>query len=134
MKFLGIDFGLCFFGLAYSEGELAEPLGQFKSSNLSEALKRIKKICQDKNIDHIVIGLPEGKLQPTVIGFSHKLKKQTRLPIVFQAEDFTSQEAVEKMITSQKPLKKRQNQEHSFAACLILQEYLDTMILPAKNC
>jgi len=133
MKFLGIDFGLSYFGLALSEGELAEPLTQFKANNLSQALNRIKRICLNKNIDRIVIGLPEGKLKLQVYGFSRKLKKQIKLPIVFQEEDFTTQEGLEKMITSRKPLKKRLKMEHSVAACLILQEYLDTMILPTKK-
>ena len=125
MKTLGIDFGLINFGFAISKGSFVEPLGQLKVKRWQDAVKKTKCICQKNKIEKIVVGLPEGKLKNTVIGFSRKLKEKTNLPIVFQPEDFTSKEAVKKMIEAKKPLKKRQKQEHIFSACIILQSYLD---------
>jgi len=125
MKTLGIDFGLNNFGLAISEGELVEPLGQLKVSNLQEAISKLIPICQKNQVKKIVIGLPDGKLVKKIKEFGSQLKQITNLPVVFQDETLTSQEAVRKMIEIDKPLKKRQKDKHVFSACLILQDYLD---------
>lgn len=125
MKLLAIDFGLNNFGLAISEGELAEPLGQLKVSSFKEAINKLVSICQKNQVKKIVIGLPEGKLVKKIKEFSSQLKQTTNLPVVFQDETLTSQEAVRKMIEIDKPLKKRQKEKHVFAACLILQSYLE---------
>jgi len=125
MKILGIDFGLTNFGLSFTEGRLVEPFGQLKIKLLSEALDQLESICRKNKIKKIVIGLPGGKLKNTVVGFSRQLEQRTSLPVIFQPEEFSSKEAVEKMVEINKPLKKRQQQEHMVAACIILQKYLD---------
>jgi putative Holliday junction resolvase len=128
MKILGIDFGLINLGLAMSEGELVEPLTQLRVKNPEEAVAQLVPLCQKNKIKKIIIGLPEGKLVKTIKKFSRQLRQRTNLPIVFQEEDFTSQEASKKMLEAKKPLKKRQKQEHMMAACLILQSYLDEQV------
>ena len=127
MKVLSIDFGLKNIGLAVSSGKLVEPFGQIKVSNFSQAVDKLVVLCQKTQIGLIVIGLPEGRLVKTIKKFAVQLKKAVNLPVVFQDETLTSKEAVKKMIEANKPLKKRQNQEHAFSACLILQDYLENI-------
>ena len=125
MKILGIDFGLNNFGLAISEGILAEPLGQINVFSIQRAISKLISVSGENQIQKIVIGLPEGKLVKKIKKFGKELEQAVNIPVVFQDETLTSKEAVKKMIEAQKPLKKRQKQEHVFAACLILQSYLD---------
>ena len=127
MKILSIDFGLKNIGLAISSGELVEPFGQIRVSDFSQTIDKLVILCQKTQIELIVIGLPEGRLVKTIKKFGSQLKKASNLPMVFQDETLTSQEAVKKMIEANKPLKKRQKQEHVFSACLILQDYLDNI-------
>lgn len=125
MKILAIDFGLKNIGLAISQGELVEPFGQLKVKNASETFDQLKKICLENKIKLIVIGLPQGKLVFRIKQFGQDLQKKLNLPVVFEDETLTSQEAVVKMIEAGKPLKKRKKEKHIVAACLILESYLD---------
>lgn len=126
MIILGIDFGLRHLGLAISDGFLAEPLTTILIKNEAQALQNLVLICGQNKVKKIVFGLPEGKLVPLIKTFAQKLSQKTQLPVFFQAEDLTSQEAKQKMIEAGKPRKKRQTDEHLIAACLILQAYLDS--------
>ena len=128
MKYLGIDFGLKHLGLALADGPLAEPFAEKKYQIETEALKFLNRICQEQNIETIVIGLPEGKLAATVKTFGEQLKKLTNLAIFFQDETLSTIEAKEKLLAANAPRRKRRA-DHRAAAALILQEYLDTMKL-----
>ena len=127
MKILGIDFGLNNFGLAISDGVLAEPLRQIKVSFPQQAISKLRSICQKNQVQKIVIGLPEGRLVEKIKEFGKELKQAVNIPVVFQDETLTSKKATEKMIEAQKPLKKRRKEKHVFSACLILQDYLDQL-------
>ncbi len=119
MKLLGIDFGLKNIGLAMSEGFLVEPLGVVKN------VKRIDRICQEHKIEKIIIGLSEGEMAKKTRVFGEKLARQTNLPVEYQDETLTSEEAKRLMIKIGKPKKKRQEQADAIAASLILQAYLE---------
>ena len=127
MKILALDFGLKNIGLATNQDKLVEPLKPIKIKNLKQALDKINLICEQNRFEKIAIGLPEGKLKTTVLGFGRQLETKTNLKVALVPEDFTSFQAREKMIETDKPLKKRKTEEHSIAAGLILEEYLDTM-------
>jgi len=120
---LGIDFGLKNIGLAISAGQLAEPLRQFNYQVKSQALKEIVQTCQKNKINKIVVGLPDGPIEPQVKNFSYQLKKSLSLPIEFQDENLTSQDAIKKSLHMGRS--KRQNLKHAIAASLILQAYID---------
>jgi len=124
MRYLGIDFGLRNIGLSFAEGPLAEPLTQKQYQFEHQLLKFLQRLVQEKQINTIIIGLPEGKLTPQVKDFGQKLKSLTNLPIHYQDEAFSTQEAKAKLLQAQAPQKKRQ-QDHVAAATQILQSYLD---------
>ena len=119
MRILGIDFGEKNIGLAIAEGFLTEPLGVVRTE------KAIKRICKEKGVGKIVIGLSEGEMAKKTREFGERLKKVTGLPVEYQDETLTSEEAKELMLKIGKPKKKRQTQVDSIAAALILQSYLD---------
>lgn len=126
-KILAIDFGLSYMGLATNFEKIVEPLAVLKIKNLQQAIDRLTSICINQKVEQIVMGLPEGKIKNTVLGFAKKLEKKTKLEVVFHSEDFTSKQALQKMIEAGKPKQKRKKDSHSVAACLILQDYLDNM-------
>jgi putative Holliday junction resolvase len=122
---LGIDYGLKKIGLALAESGLATPLTVLKK-DLS--IKRIFEICRQHRVEKIVVGLPEGKIVPQVKKFAKKLSREAKIPVVFQDETLTSQEAIAKMIEAGKGQKARREKEDAAAAALILQTYLDSHV------
>lgn len=126
-NFLALDFGLSHMGLATNFNSVVEPLITIKIKSLQQAITKLTSICKTYKIEHLVLGLPEGKIKNTVLGFAKKLEKQTKLKVSFEDESFTSKTALEKMIEAGKPMRKRKKDSHSIAACLILQNYLDNM-------
>ena len=119
MKLLGIDFGEKKIGLAMAESGLVEPLGVVKK------LKAISRICQEQGIEKIIIGLSEGKMAKKTRQFGEQLANLTGLPIKYQDETLTSEEAKRIMVKIGKPKKKRQRQIDAIAAALILESYLE---------
>jgi len=122
MKLLGIDFGEKKIGLAMAEFNLVEPLG------VVNKLKVISRICQDQGIEKIIIGLSEGKMAKKTRQFGEQLASLTGLPIQYQDETLTSEEAKRIMVKIGKPKKKRQRQIDAIAAALILQSYLENQL------
>jgi len=121
--FLGIDFGLKHIGLALSQGELAEPLGEIKNGDLVKVVKQINQLCQDHGVDQIILGLPSGPLEAQVKAFGRQLESGLGLPVIFSDETLSSQEALAKSLHMGQ--QKRRQLQHAVAASLILQDYLD---------
>ncbi len=125
MKILGIDFGIKKIGLAISEGQLAEPYKQLKVKSSKSKVEEIKKICEKEGIEKIIIGISEGFMADQTLDFGYQLRKVTGIPVEFEDETLTSEEAKALMVKIGKPLKKRQKQIDAISASLILQNYLD---------
>lgn len=125
MKILALDYGIKNIGLAISSGQLAEPFGELENKDRQDLLKKLKRICFNNKVELIIIGLPQGKLQPIIKNFSQELEKTTKIKLVLHDETLTSQEAVIRMVEAGKKLKKRRREKHIISACLILQSYLD---------
>ena len=127
MRRLGIDFGLRKIGLAISEGKLAEPLEVIRSKDLktSKTIQKVTDICEKQTVDKIVVGLPESGIVNQVKRFGEALRRTTQLPVVYQEETLTSQDAVVKMIEGGRSKKFRRQKEDAIAAAIILQNYLE---------
>jgi len=127
VKILGIDFGLKKIGLSLgdSESQLAQPFLVLKVNDVQKTASRIKILCQKEAVGKIVLGLPEGKVALKVKKFGEILKKTTNLPIIYQDETLTSQEAIAKMIEVKRKKKFRRQREDAIAAAIILQNYFN---------
>ncbi len=123
MRYLGVDFGLKRIGLATSEGELASPDKTLEVKNFKNALEQI--IQESRDFDKVVVGLPEGKMGQTVLGFIKALKK-SGVDAVEADETLSSQKAIKQMIESGVSKKNRLVND-SVAAAIILQGYLDSL-------
>lgn len=123
MRYLGIDFGLRRIGFAISDGELATPLRTIDVKDLHNVLKVVLDLSVKENIEKIIVGLPEGKLGNTVLGFINALRKRG-LDVEAADETLSSKKALKMMIELNIPMKKRKVND-STAAAIILQDYLD---------
>jgi len=122
MKILGIDFGLKKIGLAIAEDGFVQPIKTL--GRPSKFVKEVTKICQENEIALIVIGISEGVIAKRAKVFAGKLAELAGLPLDFQDETLTTQEAIAKMITIGKRKKARRELEDAYAAACILEEYL----------
>jgi len=76
MKYLGIDFGLRRVGLARSEGMLVTPLKIIEIKGFRDGVQQISDFARKEEFTKIVVGLPEGKIGKTVLGFVTALRKE----------------------------------------------------------
>ena len=124
MKYLGVDFGLRRIGLATSEGDLAAPFKVLDVKSLKDASLKVEEVIREGGFDQVVVGLPEGKMGQTVLGFIKKLRKRG-INVIEVDETLSTQKALEQMIELNIPKEKRRVSD-DYSAAIILQEYLDT--------
>ncbi len=123
MKYLALDYGHTKIGIAISdpEGNFAYPHSVVVMSK--EAVGEITALCQTEQIKKIVMGESlnlkgePNHLMKQIKDFSDKLMIATGLPIVFEPEFYTTQEA-DRLIG-------RDGGTDARAAALILRSYLD---------
>lgn len=126
MIYLAFDPGLNKIGSAIShEGKLAEPLTTFEAHQL---IDHIKKLISEHHPDVIVIGQPHsGPIKDLSIVLHDETKRIFPGKVVLHPEDLSSQEARQKMVEAGIPKERRQKGDHSVAAAIILQDYLDLL-------
>lgn len=124
MRYLGIDFGLRRIGLAISEGSIASPYETLEVKGLRDAVNRVVEFAQKEDFPKIIVGLPEGKIGNTVLGFINGLKKMG-LNVESTDETLSTDQAQKKMIDLGIHKKKRQMND-AYSAAIILQNWLDS--------
>lgn len=131
-NFLGIDYGTKRIGLAFNVLSLVEPLfvleNQINDQNpiaSDKSLDEIVKICVDKKIDQIVLGLSEAEMAEKIKLFAELLKEKTKLPLVLIDETLSSHEVGRRMKEAGFPLKKRQGPIDHYSAALILEDFIE---------
>jgi len=125
MKFLGIDPGKRYIGLAIADDQvnIAMPYQVLDIKENQSWLKELVRIINQEKILKIVIGRPVGLSgKPTeqtriTEQFIESLKETLNIPIISFDERLSSKMA-DKLLLNQK-------QNHSVAASIILQGYLD---------
>jgi len=119
MKILGIDYGRSKVGVAIADGPLAEPLQVIRYKDLTILISQIKKIIEKEKVEKVVVGISEGEIAEESKKFANEIgaetSDETLSPLDAQA---LSREAG----SSQK---KRHEMEDAYAACIMLQNYLD---------
>ncbi len=125
--YLGIDFGTKRIGLAVGKEipyELATLINQ------ADVFEKIARLCNQEKIERIVIGMPvfesedAGSLAPEVEKFGQKLKLLTKLPIYFEAENLTTQAALELLREEGATPEEIEDKVDQTAARLILEQYI----------
>ena len=131
-QILGVDYGERRIGLAISDQtkSIAFPYKVIKNENLKFILKFLRKLCREKEIESLVIGLPlalSGKdtLQTKKVRqFSKKIEALGR-PVFLQDERLSSVSAKKSLIKEK--IKTGYNKEKidQRAAAIFLQQFLD---------
>ena len=134
MRILGIDYGTKRLGLALSDEDriLASPLPVRVRANLTDDLKFIAQLVDEKGIEEIVLGLPlnmdgsQGEMARAVQEFADELRSACNVPVMLFDERLTTSEAERVLVQADISRKKRKNLRDGLAAVLILQGYLDS--------
>ena len=134
MRVLGVDFGPRQIGLAVSDetGFLARPLRSIRVERIREAPEAVADVAREEEAESIVVGMPVGlegeEHRPEshrVLRFAKALRAATGLPVHLEDESLSSREARELPSGSRRGAKGAAEREHSRAAAILLQRWLD---------
>lgn len=126
MRILGIDYGKRKIGIALGDERLVEGFTVVRYEDEKKALEKIVRIIKKEKAKEIVIGVSEGQIGEESRKFGEKLGKKVNLPVHFQDETLTTQDAQALSIIAGIKRKKRRALEDAYSAALILQSYLDS--------
>jgi putative pre-16S rRNA nuclease len=128
---LALDFGRVRIGVAISDELqlLAHPLETIATEERPES--RIATIVRDKNVDHVVAGVPRqmngqlGTAANEVLQFVEKLRALLPCPVVTWDERLTTVAAHRALRDAGKKTRQTRGYVDQVAAQMILQSYLD---------
>ncbi|MEI6498572.1 MAG: Holliday junction resolvase RuvX [bacterium] len=135
--YLGIDFGKKRIGLAL--GVLMPHVAGVIDGELSSEiiLGKILKICQENEVEKIIIGLPirsqgeEGTLAGTIREFAADVAEFCQLPVYFEPEQYTSSEAERILVETDNRGDKSRIDE--MAAVLLLEQFISRLESEGAN-
>ena len=135
---LALDFGRARIGVAISDDLqlLAHPLVTIPTKDRPES--RIARIVDDKNVDHIVAGIPRqmngriGTAATEVLQFVEKLRTILPCPVVTWDERLTTAAAHRALRDAGKKTRHTRGYIDQVAAQMILQSYLDSRVHNAQ--
>jgi putative Holliday junction resolvase len=132
-RILAIDYGRKRIGLALSD-ELrltAQPLATLTHTNRRNDVRRLREICRDRGIAHIIIGHPvhmsgeAGEMAGEAARFAARLKKELGIEVELVDERLTSWDA-EQTIAETRPSPRRKRRAlDDVAAAVLLRDYLE---------
>ena len=138
-RILGLDYGTKTVGVAISDPLLLtaqefETITRERASALRHTLVRIKEICEEYQVEKIILGYPrnmddsEGFRCEDTLEFKKRLEKRVDIPIELVDERLTTVYADEILEESGVAKKDRKKVIDQIAAAIILQDYLDNKI------
>ena len=135
MRILGIDYGEKRIGLALSDpsNTVAQSLKVVNRNRTPSWLGEIKEIIDENKVEKIVIGLPKnmngsiGEKGKEVLAFVKVLEKAISVPIVTWDERLTTVSAEKVLLQADLSRRKRKDILDKLSACIILQNYLDSI-------
>ena len=137
MKVLGVDLGDRRIGLALSDpsGVIALGAGFLEVRSEGDALAAIERFIGEKQVDHVVIGLPltmageKGERARITERFVKRLETRIAAPVTLWDERFTSEAAKRTLIDAgrgaRRAARKQRGRTDEIAATLLLQSWLD---------
>ncbi len=138
MRIMGLDYGSKTVGIAVSDplgitAQGVETITRSKENKLRRTCARIEELVREYDVEKLVVGLPKllngeiGDRAEKSKSFGEMLAKRTGLPVVFQDERLTTQEAERTLIENQVRRENRKQYIDQIAAVFILQGYLDSL-------
>ena len=134
MRILGIDYGDARVGVAVTDilGFMANGVKTIKNNGFKKLIIELKAVIDEYKPEKIVVGLPknmdgtEGFRVDATYEFIEHLKTVYSGEIVTQDERLTSAEAKRYLTTTNTFGKKRKDVLDTVAACLILEQYMQS--------
>jgi putative Holliday junction resolvase len=134
LRILGLDYGEKRIGAAVCDelGMTAQGLPTIIRKSKKHDLDILGNLIKSYNVEKIIIGYPvrldgsEGIQCEKVNRFSVLLNKTFSLPVIKWSETLSTKEAEEILINAGVRWQKRKKMVDKLAACLILQNYLDS--------
>lgn len=133
MRIMGLDVGEKRIGIAISDpmGWTAQGHSVLQRSVLETDIKTIGQLCQDYEVEIIVVGLPrnmDGSIGPKAVEvqeFAQLLEKNLGINIAYWDERLTTKSAERILIEADVSRRRRKQVIDKMAAVHILQAYLD---------
>ncbi|MDR3011651.1 MAG: Holliday junction resolvase RuvX [Chitinispirillales bacterium] len=135
MKLLGIDYGRRRIGVAVADSGIARGLCVIDRNKFPDSIAELLRIINEEKPAAAVFGLPlniddeETDMSREVREFAAAIERHTEAKIHFIDESYTSKKAAELMMYRKKKARRDKSLPDRIAACLILQEYIDSHIL-----
>ena len=132
MKYLGLDLGTKTLGLAIGIGSIATPYNVLRYSDINNLIDELLLIIDKENIDELVLGLPKnmnnslGFASDRSLEFKSLLESKTDKKIHLVDERLSTMEAEKILISTNTSRKKRKEKIDSYAACIILETFLNS--------
>jgi len=123
MRILGIDYGSKRVGIAVSDETKSFAFPKVVLKNDKSLLNEIRKICQENDIDEVVIGesqnykMDDNEIMKKIRPFKENLENETGIKTVWEKEFMTSAEA--------ERIQGKNEMLDASASALILKSYLD---------
>lgn len=141
MRILGLDYGEKRIGVALCDelGLTAQGLPTLIRKTQKLDLEILAALIKNYNVEKIVIGYPlrldgsEGIQCEKVNRYVALLDKTFCLPVIKWPETLSTREAEEILINSGMRWQKRKKMVDKLAACIILQNYLDSGVKKSSN-
>jgi putative Holliday junction resolvase len=132
-RILAVDYGRKRIGLALSDelGLTARPLANFVRTNRRNDLGRLREICREHAVAHIVVGYPlhmngeAGEMASEAARFAGRLRKALCIEVELLDERLTSWEAGQTMAEMKSSSWRRGGTLDDVAAAILLRDYLN---------
>lgn len=132
-RVLAVDVGTVRLGLALSDslGLIAQTLPHVKAEPRRQAMAEIARLCQEKGVVQLVVGLPKaksgGECPATLMAreFAAAMVKATGLPVAYVDERLSTRQAERVLLEADVSRRRRREVIDSMAAAVILQSFLD---------
>ncbi|MCZ7606063.1 MAG: Holliday junction resolvase RuvX [Planctomycetota bacterium] len=128
-RWLGVDFGSKYVGVAVGDEAIAMPLKVLDARPDEKLLSSLKKLAASEDVAGIVVGLPvnmdgsEGKAAKLCREFGARLAAHSQLPVEYADERLSSWEAEGMLIEGGLKPSERKQRVHAVAAKLILEAF-----------
>jgi putative holliday junction resolvase len=138
-RILAVDYGRKRIGLALSDelGLTAQPLAVLVHTNRQNTLRRLREICREHRVAHIIIGHPlhmtgeAGDMADEAARFAARLEKEIGIAAELVDERLTSWEAEQTMAETRSSSRRKRGPLDDVAAAILLREYLERKRGPA---
>jgi putative Holliday junction resolvase len=137
VRTLGLDYGSKTVGVAVTDplgltAQGVEIIRRQKENHLRKTYQRIRELCEQYDVEKIVLGLPlnmddtMGDRAEKTLEFKKELERRLSVPVLLVDERLTTVEAIEIMDEAGIKVSEREKYVDMIAATIILQDYMNS--------